>query len=129
MTIEIPQNDYVQPTEIRQEAVQAICNAFIQRSDFEPFHPYSDGRYRVPTNYAELGKYGSFADADEVKGKKQKYIRFNGAEMKAAFAALIKAGYHIFRIYQYGSWMGYTLSKKPFLQNGEEVFEFNDFID
>lgn len=40
-----------------------------------------------------------------------------------------KAGYHIFKVYEYGSWMGYTCEKKPVLQNGKEVFEFNDFID
>lgn len=129
MIIEIPQNDYVKPTEIRQQAVQAICNAFLQRSQVEPYHPYSDGCYRPSNNYASLCNHGSFADRNDIKGKEHKYIRFNGAEMKAAFAALIKAGYHIFQIYQYGSWMGYMLSKKPFMQQGKEVFEFNDFID
>lgn len=27
--VNIPQNDYVQPTEVREEVVQAICNAFL----------------------------------------------------------------------------------------------------
>ena len=98
MIIEIPQNDYVKPTEIRQQAVQAICNAFLQRSQVEPYHPYSDGCYRPSNNYASLCNHGSFADRNDIKGKEHKYIRFNGAEMKAAFAALIKAGYHIFQI-------------------------------
>lgn len=56
-------------------------------------------------------------------------IRFNGAEMKAAFKALRNAGYHMFRIYKYSSWKGYICDKKPFIQDGEEVTTFNDFID
>lgn len=56
-------------------------------------------------------------------------IRFNGEEMKAAFKALRNAGYHMFRIYEYGSWKGYICDKKPFIQDGEEVTTFNDFID
>lgn len=30
--VNIPQNDYVQPTEVREEVVQAICNAFLSNS-------------------------------------------------------------------------------------------------
>lgn len=49
--------------------------------------------------------------------------------MKAAFKVLRSAGYHMFRIYKYGSWMGYICDKKPFIQDAEEVTTFNDFID
>lgn len=56
-------------------------------------------------------------------------IRFNGEEMKAAFKALCNAGYHMFLIYEYGLWKDYICDKKPFIQDGEEVTTFNDFID
>ena len=49
--------------------------------------------------------------------------------MKAAFKALQEAGYYMFRIYEYGSWMGYECSKKTFMKNGERVTEFDDVID
>lgn len=49
--------------------------------------------------------------------------------MKAAFKALRNAGYHMFLIYEYGLWKGYICDKKPFIQDGEEVTTFNDFID
>lgn len=69
----------------------------------------------------DLGGYEAF-DSDNN-------IRFNGEEMKAAFKALRNAGYHMFRIYEYGSWKGYICDKKPFYDGGTEVTTFNDFID
>lgn len=133
MTIEIPQNDYVQTTEIRQEVVQAICEAFLASNCWTIFHPFSDGAYRprhrcVIKHKGNTTYYG-FHDENCAKRWDDDFLIFNGAEMKAAFAALIKAGYHMFRIYQYRTWMGYKLSKKPCMQDGKEVFEFNDFID
>ena len=53
----------------------------------------------------------------------------DAAQMKAAFEALQNAGYYMFRVYEYGSWLGYKCSKKPFMNDGERVTEFNDFID
>lgn len=38
--VNIPQNDYVQPTEVREEVVQAICNAFLSNSCWDIFHPF-----------------------------------------------------------------------------------------
>ena len=53
--------------------------------------------------------------------------------MKAAFEALRKAGYHMFRVRYYGSWMGYVAYEKPYFRDGDtvgtEVTEFTDFID
>jgi len=131
--INIPKNDYVQPTEVRQEVVQGICEAFLSGCAWSMFHPFTNGRYefKKPTlnilkHKGENTFYGfyykkPFAD-DEIIG-------FNGAEMKAAFSALRDAGYHIFWTRDYEGWEGYKCSKKPFIENGEEVFLFNDFID
>lgn len=128
--IDIPQNDYVVPTEVREFVVQAICDTFLKDNVWSTFHPVSDGAYRAKTLYLtknkSTGKYGGFSCKryDDVE-----YLRFNGAEMETAFQALRCAGYHIFRVYQYGSWMGYRCSKKPYMDGGTEVFEFTDFID
>lgn len=117
--VNIPKNDYVQPTEVRQEVVQRICEAFLQGC---LYHPSSDGMYRKAYTRVYSGRqYVTFSNKDG--------IRFNGAEMKAAFKALINAGYHMFCYYEYGTWKGYKCSKKPFIERGTEVFDFNDFID
>ena len=127
--VNVPMNDYVVPTEVRAEVVQGICEAFLSEKLFDNvFHPYSDGSYRCKTLYIIKHSnsdrfYGFGTNRDEVK------VRFNGEEMKAAFQALRKAGYHMFKVYMYGSWMGYRCSKKPFLDGGYEVSEFTDFID
>lgn len=124
ITINIPKNDYVQPTEVRQEIVQAICITFLETHVNSIFHPFYDGPGRYPTLYVDTkNKRGGF------NKNKEDGVRVNGAEMKAAFKALREAGYHIFKIYEYRSWMGYECSKKPFMQDGTEVTEFTDFID
>lgn len=126
--LNISQNDYVQPTQVRQEVVQGICDAFLSNCMWSIFHPISDGRYRSKTLYiikhGNSTKYHGFGTTrDEHR------IRFNGREMQVAFQALIKSGYHMFKVYEYGTWMGYVCSKKPYHENGVEVYSFNDFID
>lgn len=126
--LNIPTNDYVQPTMVRQEVVQGICDAFLSNCAWSIFHPCSDGRYRSKTlciiKHSNSNKYHGFGTTRDTN-----YVRFNGREMEVAFQALIQSGYHMFKVYQYGSWMGYVCSKKPYYENGVEVFSFNDFID
>ena len=129
--INIPKNDYVQSTEVRQNVVQAICDAFLESHCNSIFHPYGDGCGRRKTHFVHprtANKYASFQNYDWAT-ENEGFIKFNGEEMKAAFKALQEAGYYMFRIYNYGSWMGYECSKKPFMEKGERVTEFNDFID
>ena len=35
----------------------------------------------------------------------------------------------IFQIREFGSWLGYVVSDKPYYYGGIRVTEFNDFID
>ena len=52
--------------------------------------------------------------------------------MKEAFRIIQEAGYYIFKVYEYGSWMGYKVSDKPCVadyKGATRVTEFNDFID
>ena len=125
ITISIPKNDYVQPTTVRPNVVEMICKAFI---DGQIYHPHSQGRCRQSTNYVFNGYYGPrFGNSDSGKN----IIRFNGEEMKAAFNALHKAGYYMWRVYEYSldPWMGYRCTKKPYCEDGTEWKFFNDFID
>lgn len=134
--VNIPKNDYVQPTEVRQEVVQAICEAFLKRTASCILHPTTEGNRgaRVRTLYVmrQNGKGIGFASGPDsywIENYGREYIRMNGVEVKIAFKALRDAGYHIFRIYRYGTWIGYVCDKKPYRENGSEVYEFTDFID
>lgn len=132
ITVDIPKNDYVQPTEVRPEVVQYICEAFLSNNIWNIFHPESQGEYWSRTLYVIVDKRSRKAYG--FGGSKpftvyDKSIRFYGCEMKAAFKALREAGYHMYRVYGYNSWMGYVCNRKPFNQDGEEITTFNDFID
>ena len=128
--INIPQNDYVQPKDVRESVVQGICEAFLDGCAWSTYHPFSEGCYRRATD--KIIKHRNdkaFYGFHDEPFTNEEAVRFNGAEMKAAFRVLRNAGYHMFRVYIYGSWMGYKCSKKPYMEGGNEVFEFNDFID
>jgi hypothetical protein len=138
MNICIPKNDYVQPAEVRQEVVQGICEAFLAHCAWSCFHPFSSGVYRQKTTYIRRHKgrkeYFGFADNDTYFAQEDEHVKFNGAEMKAAFKALQDAGYYMYRVYEYGSWMGYIVYHKPVFNgcgysHAERVTEFTDFID
>lgn len=53
--INIPKNDYVQATEVREKVVQAICNTFLENHCDTTFRPYSDGRGRHARLFRDCG--------------------------------------------------------------------------
>lgn len=129
ITINIPQNTYSVPTEIRQEVVQAICDAFLNGRRFFPNYHGNCGRHRYVARNDFGGGYGGTSFEEKPTGSfVSKIYRIHGCEMQMAFNILIDAGYHIFRLWESG---GYEMSKKPHLEygRGEEVYEFTDFID
>lgn len=125
ITINIPRNDYKQPTEVRTEVVQAICQAFLKETCFRVFHPFngSNNGCRNATRYIDINR-PLFDNASQNNP-----IRMHGCEVAAAFKILREAGYHMYKVYSYGSWMGYLCDKKPYYNGGVEVTEFTDFID
>lgn len=137
--IEIPKNEYVQPSEVREEVVQAICEAFIFGIADGTYHPFSGSnngsrpatRYVAkPTRPGLQSKWGFKADSrmDETDIS----YKIRGVEMKRAFEELIKAGYYMFKIWSYGSWLGYVCHRNPFYYDdvrSERVTEFTDRID
>lgn len=132
MTINIPQNNYVTPTECRQEVVQAICDAFLSKAAaWSSFRPYAESRYRQATLLvlSQGGKFYGFNS--EPFSSDTSYYRVRGCEMKAAFECLIKAGYHIFKYYPYrdSKMHSYCVRREPFMQDAHEVFSFEDIID
>lgn len=102
--VNIPKNDYVQPIEVRQEVVQALCEAFLTTSGWKVFHPFSGSNNGCrPANMYISLQSPSFSNRHNTKG----CVRIRGCEVNAAFKALRKAGYHMYQVYEYGSWMGY----------------------
>ena len=128
--IKIEKNTWKKPTEIRENVVQDICDAFLNHCAWSTFHPYSEGCYRRATLCVVRHKgYTKAYGFHDEPFRSDEGIRVRGCEMETAFAELRKAGYHIFRVYEYGSWMGYVVSHKDYKEGGTEVFEFTDEID
>lgn len=127
--IKVKRNTYEVPTEVREEVVQAICDAFLNRSVWSVFHPTSEGMYRRASLLVIGHKNGEWYGFHNEPFTDELSYRVRGVEMNAAFAELRKAGYHIFKVYSFGSWPGYRVSEKPFMEGGTEVEEFTDFID
>lgn len=144
--IQIKKNDYVQPTEVREEVVQAICDAFIYGAEHpthvdHTYRPFSCGAYRGSTRLVAKptcrGVVNEFKFIEQGKEYQTDITyRFNGAEMKQAFEELIHAGYYMFVIYtpgKSGMWKGYRCHKKPYAKDWWEgatrVSSFEDFID
>lgn len=127
--VNIPQNDYARPTEVRQEVVQDICDAFLGENYCSTYHPHSNGMCRNAHCYV-VKKQGvkAFGFRDKPFYGEQG-AEFNGEEMKTAFKLLREAGYHIFRVYSYGTWLGYVVRKQDFMNGGTEVYSFEDRID
>lgn len=99
--INIPKNDYKEPTEVRQEVVQDICEYIISRFSHEDFASISvwDSNYHTAELWYKkrTSAYGSkpyflFADRQVKEGE---YTRVRGCEMQAVFDAMIAAGYFI----------------------------------
>lgn len=130
--IYVQKNDYVTPTEVRDEVVQGICEAFLRGGWDSVFHPVSDGLCRGKTLYiARNSNDTKFYGFTSRRYDGEEIVKFNGAEMEKAFQVLIDNGYFMWRIYQYGSWMGYECTKTPVApRNGAvRVAMFRDVID
>lgn len=128
--INIKRNDYVIPTEVRDEVVQGICEAFLGGNCWSTYHPIGTSAYRRETSHIikRKGADAYYGFNDEIFSGDEG-VRFNGAEMRKAFEVLIEAGYHMFRRYDYGVWKAYVCCKRPYCEGGVEVKEFTDFID
>lgn len=95
------------------------------------YHPVRQSQYREATIYVvtNKGTCPFFSSSNESYWTGAVCYRIRGVEMKRAFEGLIKAGYYIFRIHEYGTWSGYKCSKVPFLSDGTPVQSFEDRID
>lgn len=127
MTINIPQNTYQSPTTINPEMVELICKVFIRGDEYKATScniiaaDYCIDTYSV--------KYPRFYNGYRSGiGEKHEERKFNGAEMNAAFNALIQAGYYMFKIYDNG--VVYKCKRVPYDNDGwQRVYSFDTQID
>jgi hypothetical protein len=85
--VNIPQNDYIQPTEVREDVVRKICDVFLDnRTGYyhNIFHPVNDGGYRVRTLGLRIHKKSGRAYEFDHKAlfDSDDFVKFHGSEMK-----------------------------------------------
>ena len=127
VNVKIPKNTYEVPTEVRTDAVQAICEAFL-KTHTDSFNTNQDGLSSIV--YKDKRGQWSFCwgmpDRQRIMDTRI-YYKPRGCEVKAAFKALENAGYFIFyRLYGANEYYCYI---KPYFHGYKRVSEFNDFID
>ena len=129
--ITIPQNDYVQPTEVRESVVQDICDilleSFTDKNTSITIYPKSAELY--------VGKHKGNEYKDIITrstlNKGFDYIRIRSCEMDEAYKAYQDAGYHIYLERDKKTRAStYRFSKKPVLDAiKSKNLEFDVFID
>lgn len=111
MAITIPTNNYRENDRCDEKVVQAICNAFLYGRAWRFYHPFSEGAYRQRNSLVSMtrGMFESSRMADND------CVAFTNAEMDMAVAELKKAGYFLYKKYEFGSWLMYFFSEKSYL--------------
>ena len=127
MAINIPYNKYKRPTIIREEIVQAICEAFLNGGIFSP---YFENYYVCPKSECKEEKH--FYNITKYTNK-DKLIRFNTNEMSKAIDVLQDYGYYMMVKQRYTKENGYNndyiCSEKPYKPGYSKVGVFAEFID
>ncbi len=134
--VNIPTNDYVQPSEVRQEVVQTICDAVLS------YYMEDERRFIIkhekPTLFIGVLKPENenkgcckYWICSECQSNTYDFTRIRGCEMRAAFKALVSGGYYIYGYYNSTrNESYYVFSKKPVFNHSDcHINGFNDFID
>lgn len=129
LKLNIPENTYQKPIEVRPEVVQLICDALMKCRDImHCYHPKDEGYYRKAHDY--VSNNGCFVDRDDKhKYDNKDLYTIRTIEMQYAFNAIIKAGWHIFKYYAYGSWVGFFVKSTDYDDNAVEVKSFEIRLD
>ena len=140
--VNIPKNDYVQPTEVRVKVVQDVCNHIIYCMNNCSPKEFYDIRIK-DYGWRNATLYISYRDTihTEVRGltgtsspdndSPEKYVKVRTCEMKAVFKAMQKAGYHIFSSHCITDNVHtYVFTTKPVLDGRmAKKIDFSLFID
>lgn len=131
MSIFIQKNDYVQPTESRENVVQSICdvvlNDYVDKN--RSLLLYDEAPQMFLGEHIERTK-GSIISRHDMMGGDE-FTRIRTCEMKNAFDELQKAGYYVYhkRDKKHGE-NEFKFSRKPYFK-GVKAFnvEWDLFID
>lgn len=136
ITINIPKNDYVQPTEVRPDLVQSICEYLIKLMEDGPWVEKTyDLRLKPQFGFYQLYlnryKNGEIAGFSSRADKDNNQIRIRTFEMQAVFRYLQAAKYYIYGTKEITTnEVIYIFSKKPKRGNTPaEKIDFTEFID
>ena len=129
ITLNIPQNTWEKPTEVRQEVVQLICDTFLKgKTWWSLYNAVVENPYYGEMDFADNSDYKW---GEKYKGKR--VVEFHECEMRMAFKALRKAGYLFEAGYRYGSTRHkyYKLTKRNYAEgcNTWIVIDFNEEWD
>ena len=115
MEIKINKNEYVQPTEVREQVVQMICNSLLHH--YLDSDDYKDIEFAWKKPQAQILVHGYktpylMGGAERSKLYDENII-VRTCEMKAAFDALQDAGYYIYGFLCTNGNTSYHISSKP----------------
>lgn len=129
MKIRIKKNDYVQPTEVREDVVQDICDVMMDYTEKSlPMTVFvKDNALYLGTSKDGLYKTVTHSTSNSIYN----CVRIHSTEMDAAFKAFQDAGYHIYADKDKKTRnVTYRFSKKPvFWGIASKTIEFDMFID
>lgn len=131
--IRIKPNDYVQPTDVREDVVQKICDVLLTYLDANRALTI---RAKHPVLYLAKyeGKHETVENLALTSGTMNQayaYTQVRSCEMDKAFEAFQDAGYHIYLERDKKTKTSvYRFSKKPVLDGDKaKNLEFDMFID
>lgn len=133
-TLNIVRNTYVQPTEIRIDVVQKICEALLNHHAFSNIEMDA---YPGPTLFVYADKntnkgLGFDSREDPFWKDRRVYFRMRTCEVQKAFEELINAGYYMFKTRgRYGRY-SYHCGRKPEWTSwtgAVRCTRFDEFID
>lgn len=128
--VNIPKNDFVQPTEVREDVVQLICDHILKwmRDDmYDLFVKIRWGKYELYLNRSDDGTTSGFSREYDEKCNP---IRIRTIEMETVFDVFQRAGYYIFKTSNTDGNITYVFSKKPYFAGEHAILQhFTVFID
>jgi hypothetical protein len=135
MNIKITANDYVQPTEVRENVVQTLCNIiledYLDKNASIAIYPKNAELYIGVFKGNSCDTTAPFLITCSTLNKNYDYTRIHSCEREEVFKVIQDAGYHIYleRDKEIKS-SHYRFSKKPVLDGiKSKILEFDVFID
>lgn len=135
MSIKIIANDYVQPTEVRENVVQTLCNViledYLDKNMSIAIYPKHAELYVGTFKGNRCDTTTPFLITRSTLNKNYTYTRIHSCEMEEAFKVIQDAGYHIYLERDKKTKSShYRFSKKPVLDGVvAKNLEFDVFID